>query len=139
MKICRIGNRPLGIAEIVAVARHGTQVKIAPKLIAKLKTARRAIERAAARGEKIYGLTTALGAAVDTALEAADLLDFQRRTLRARMVGVGDALPMEATRALLVTRLAGLAQGASGISSSIPQAIADLLNAEITPVVPAIG
>ncbi len=55
------------------------------------------------------------------------------------MVGVGDALPKEATRALLIARLAGLARGASGISPSIPQAIADLLNAGVTPVVPAIG
>jgi histidine ammonia-lyase len=139
MSICRLGDHPLRIAELVAVARHGARVKLAPKLVAKLGIARGAIEQALARGEKVYGLTTALGAAVDTALDATDLADFQRRTLRARMVGVGDALPKEATRALLIARLAGLARGASGISPSIPQAIADLLNAGVTPVVPAIG
>lgn len=139
MNICRLGDRPLRILELVAVARHGARVKLAPKLIAKLRIARGAIERALARGEKVYGLTTALGAAVDTPLDAADFADFQRRTLRARMVGVGDALPKEATRALLITRLAGLARGASGISPSIPQAVADLLNAGVTPVVPTIG
>jgi histidine ammonia-lyase len=139
MSSCHLGDRPLRIAELVAVARHGARVKLAPKLIAKLGIARGAIEQALARGEKVYGLTTALGAAVDTALDATDLADFQRRTLRARMVGVGDALPKEVTRALLVARLAGLARGASGISPSIPQAIADLLNAGVTPVVPALG
>ncbi|MBV9975711.1 MAG: histidine ammonia-lyase [Hyphomicrobiales bacterium] len=136
---CRIGTHGLGIAEIVAVARQGARVEIAPELHAKLKTARVAIERAAARGDMVYGLTTALGAAVDTSLEAADLADFQRRTLRARMVGVGDPLPKEATRALLIARLAGLVPGASGLSPPVAQAIADLLNAGVTPVVPRLG
>jgi histidine ammonia-lyase len=139
VSICRIGTDGLGIAEIVAVARRGARVELAPELQTKLASARVAIERAAERGDTVYGLTTALGAAVDTPLAAADLADFQRRTLRARMVGVGHALPREATRALLIARLAGLVPGASGISPSIAQAIADLLNAGVTPVVPALG
>ncbi|MBV9434374.1 MAG: histidine ammonia-lyase [Hyphomicrobiales bacterium] len=139
MKICRIGERPLRAADIVAVAREGAQVKIARKLVAKLRIARRAVETAVARGERVYGLTTALGAAVDTSLDIGDLADFQRRTLRARMVGVGSSLPKDVTRALLMARLAGLARGASGVSPAILQAIADVLNAEITPIVPSIG
>ncbi|MBV9432545.1 MAG: aromatic amino acid lyase, partial [Hyphomicrobiales bacterium] len=80
--LCRLGPGPLRIPEIVAVARRDARVELAPELTAKLAAARGAIERAAARGDTVYGLTTALGAAVDTRLDAADLGDFQRRTLR---------------------------------------------------------
>lgn len=91
--ICRVGAHGLGVADIVAVARRAARVELAPELRTKLAAARVAIERAAERGDTVYGLTTALGAAVDTPLSAGDLADFQRRTLRARMVGVGPALP----------------------------------------------
>jgi histidine ammonia-lyase len=134
-----LGTRPCGIADIVAVARAGALVEIAPAARERLERARHAIEAAAARGDKVYGLTTGLGAAVDTVLEPGDLAAFQRRALAARMVGVGVALPEEATRAMLLARLAGLMQGASGISPAIPQAIAALLNAGVTPVVPSLG
>ncbi|MFI4995303.1 MAG: aromatic amino acid lyase [Hyphomicrobiales bacterium] len=134
-----LGVRPLRIADVVAVARHDAHLDLAPGLGAQLAAARAALEEAAARGDKVYGLTTGLGAAADTPLEPSDLASFQRRALAARMVGVGEPLSREATRALLLARLAGLAKGASGISPSIPQAIADLLNAGVTPVVPGIG
>ncbi|SEC84542.1 histidine ammonia-lyase [Rhizobiales bacterium GAS188] len=134
-----LGTHPCGIADIVAVARGDARVEIAPEAHAKLERARLSIEAAAARGDKVYGLTTGLGAAVDTALEPEDLAAFQRRALAARMVGVGAALPREAVRAMLFARLAGLVQGASGISPPIAQAIAALLNAGVTPVVPSLG
>ncbi|MFI5014130.1 MAG: histidine ammonia-lyase [Hyphomicrobiales bacterium] len=134
-----VGAHPLGIAEVVSVARLGARVALAPEVEPKLKAARGAIERAAARGDKVYGLTTGLGAAVDTPLAASDLAAFQRRALAARMVGVGEPLSRETTRALLFARLAGLAHGASGVSPPIPQAIVALLNAGVTPLVPSIG
>jgi histidine ammonia-lyase len=134
-----LGAGPCGIADVVAVARHGAPIALAPSLRPKLEAARATLDAAAQRGDQVYGLTTGLGAAADTALGPDDLSAFQRRALAARMVGVGDALPGEVTRALLMARLAGLAKGASGISPAIPQAIADLLNAGVTPVVPRLG
>ena len=134
-----LGERPLRVADLVAAARQGARVELSPLLGPRLEAARAALAEAAARGDKVYGLTTGLGAAADTPLAAADLAAFQRRALAARMVGVGEAMSPEQTRALMIARLAGLAQGASGITSSIPQAIADLLNAGVTPIVPSIG
>jgi histidine ammonia-lyase len=134
-----IGDRSVGISDIVLVARCEARIELSTTLQPKLEAARAILEEAATRGDKIYGLTTGLGAAADTPLAARDLVAFQQRAIRARMVGVGEALSKEEARALLAARLAGLAKGASGIGSPIPQAIADLLNAAVTPVVPSLG
>jgi histidine ammonia-lyase len=134
-----LGEHPLRIADLALVARRDARIELSPALRPKLDAARAILDEAAARGDKVYGLTTGLGAAADTPLKAGDDVAFEGRALRARMVGVGDPLSREETRALLVVRLAGLAKGASAISPSIPQAIADLLNAGVTPVVPSLG
>jgi histidine ammonia-lyase len=134
-----VGARAFGIAELVAVARHGTRLELAPEVGPRLAAARSILEEAAARGDKVYGLTTGLGAAADTPLDATDHASFQRRAIRARMVGVGEAFPKEEARALLAARLAGLVKGASGIGPAIPQAIVDLLNSGVTPIVPKLG
>ena len=134
-----MGEAPIRIADIVAVARDNARVELSPGLGPKLAAARAVLDAAAARGDKVYGLTTGLGAAADTPLDARALASFQSRAIEARMIGVGEALPRDVTRALLAARLAGLAKSASGISPAIPQAIADLLNAGVTPVVPSLG
>jgi histidine ammonia-lyase len=134
-----LGERPIRVADLVAVARHDARIELSPALSPRLEAARAILEEAALRGDKVYGLTTGLGAAADTPLEPADIASFQRRAIRARMVAVGKALSKEDVRALLAARLAGLAKGASGIGPPIPQAIADLLNTGVTPIVPSLG
>lgn len=97
------------------------------------------VETALARGEAVYGLTTGLGAAVDTRLAPETIAAFQQRAVRARAVGIGERLSTQEVRALLLARLAGLVQGASGISPGFAPALAAMLNAGIHPLVRRIG
>lgn len=83
----------------MAVARAGAAVRIAPAVAARLKRARRIVERFAAGDRAVYGLNTGLGAAVDTALTQDEVVAFQRQALMARAVGVGDFLATEIGRA----------------------------------------
>ena len=95
--------------------------------------------RALDRGDSVYGLTTGLGAAVDTRLSNDAIPAFQARAIRARAVGVGEPLATEAVRALLFARLVGICHGASGLSPELARTIAVMLNAGIHPVIRAIG
>jgi histidine ammonia-lyase len=106
---------------------------------ARLAAARAVVEKALARGEAVYGLTTGLGAAVDTRLAPDAIAAFQQRAVRARAVGIGERLATQEVRALLLARLAGLAQGASGISPGFVPALAAMLNAGLHPLVRRIG
>lgn len=95
--------------------------------------------RALARGDSVYGLTTGLGAAVDTRLDAGAIPAFQARAIQARAVGVGEALSTEEVRAMLAARLVAICHGVSGISPELAGAIAGMLNAGVHPVVRRIG
>jgi histidine ammonia-lyase len=134
-----IGARVLNIEDVVAVARDGAKVHVVPEAHARLERSRRTVERLALSDEPIYGLTTGLGAAVDTRLEANDATAFQRRAIMARAVGVGDYLGIEEVRATLFVRLAGISQGASGLSPAFAHTIEAMLNHRVHPRVRRIG
>lgn len=105
----------------------------------RLEAARAVVLRALERGDSVYGLTTGLGAAVDTRLDADAIPAFQARAIRARAVGVGEPLSTVEVRAMLTARLVAICHGASGLSPGLAQAIAAMLNAGLHPVVRRIG
>jgi histidine ammonia-lyase len=123
----------------VAVARAGAVVRIAPAVAARLKRARRIVERFAAGDRAVYGLNTGLGAAVDTALTRDEVAAFQRQAVMARAVGVGQFLATDEVRATLFVRLAGIAHGASGLSPALAAVIRDMLGKGLHPRVRRIG
>jgi histidine ammonia-lyase len=123
----------------VAVARAGAAVRIAPAVTARLKRARRIVERFASGDRAVYGLNTGLGAAVDTALTQDEVAAFQRQAVMARAVGVGDFLATDEVRATLFVRLVGIAHGASGLSPAFAAVIRDMLDKGLHPRVRRIG
>ena len=122
------------IGDLVAVARDRATIALTADVEPRLAAARTIVEAQTARGAPVYGLTTGLGAAVDTALAPADIAAFQTRAIEARAVAVGPYLSVEAVRATLFARLAGLAQGASGITPGLVRTIRDMLNRGVHPL-----
>lgn len=130
---------PATIEDIVAIARTDARIEISPEVEQRIVAARAVVDRYAELNLPAYGLTTGLGAGVDTRLEADDLVTFQIRVPQARAVGVGEALPREAVRAMMAVRLAGMAAGGSGVSPRIVKSMVAALNAGFHPVVPSLG
>ncbi|MFL5214462.1 MAG: histidine ammonia-lyase [Microvirga sp.] len=124
----------IAIGDVVAVAR-GARVVLGPEVRGRLEAARAIVDRHAQADAAVYGLTTGLGAAVDTRLPAEEMTSFQQRAVAARAVGVGEPLGREEVRAMLFVRLAGLARGASGVSPGFAATLRDMLNAGVHPLV----
>jgi histidine ammonia-lyase len=134
-----VGKRAITIADVVAVARDGASVRIAPGVAARLGRARAVVQRFASGDRPVYGLNTGLGAAVDTPLAEHEVAAFQRRAVMARAVGVGDYLAPDQVKAALFVRLAGIARGASGLSPAFAAVIRDMLGKGLHPRVRRTG
>lgn len=134
-----LGGAAAGMEAILAIALDFAPVHLHDSVDARLEAARAVVLRALERGESVYGLTTGLGAAVDTALHADAIPAFQARALRARAVGVGDTLSTVEVRAMLAARLVAICHGASGLSPVLARTIAAMLNAGVHSVVRRIG
>lgn len=127
------------IADVVAVARHGAAVELAPGVAARIASARDVVLRHAAGDTAIYGVNSALGANTGQCVDAADLSDYQHRAIRARAVAVGPAYERASVRAMLFARIAGMAAGGSGVSPVVLDALVALVNRGVHPVVPRYG
>ncbi|MET0747686.1 MAG: aromatic amino acid ammonia-lyase, partial [Rhizobium sp.] len=127
-----------GVETICAIARNGANVSIDAVAIAGIDAAHACLVRHAAAGEAIYGVSTGLGAAVDTRLDPAGG-SAQHRIPRARAVGVGRFAEAEEVRAMMATRIARFCLGYSGVSSAVVGTLADMLNHHLHPRVPMTG
>ncbi|NTF89886.1 histidine ammonia-lyase [Agrobacterium rhizogenes] len=127
------------VSDIAAIARRNARVTISSDVEDKILAARAIVDRYTASDMPVYGLTTGLGAGVDTRLATDDLVAFQLRVPQARAVGVGAPLPRDVVRAMMAVRIAGMAAGGSGVSLPVFSGLVAALNAGFHPVVPSLG
>lgn len=126
------------VEDVVTVARQAAKVEIAPEALKRVAQARKALDKAAATGQQIYGLNTGLGANLKTAV-AGDPAAFQNQLVLGRGGAVGERLPDEVVRATMAVRAATLALGGSGVSPNVLEALVDALHAGVLPVMPSLG
>jgi histidine ammonia-lyase len=135
----RVGAQRVTIADVVRVARDGAPVALAAAARDHVAAARAAVEQAAAGDAPVYGVNSALGANTGFRVSPDDLADYQRRAIRARAVGIGPPYDRVSVRAITFARVAGLAQGGSGISLAVLDALVAMLNRGVHPRVPRFG
>jgi histidine ammonia-lyase len=133
-----IGDVPLRVQDVVAVAR-GAPVELSAAAIERIRRSRDIIEEKLTAEEPTYGLNRGLGHNQDRKISSDELTQFSLRMLRAHEGGLGPPLSAEIVRAAMLARVAGIAQGGSGASPSMPETLIAMLNADVTPVVPSIG
>ena len=134
-----LGDGPATPEELLRVAQGGEAVRLSPAALERLQAGRAVVERLAAGDHAIYGLTTGLGAAVDTRLAPEDVAAFGRRVILGRAIGTGAPLSREAVRAVLFARASGMVRGGSGISPTVAEGWVAMLSAGVHPVIPRGG
>ena len=56
-----LNGSDLTVTQVVAVARHGEAVALAPGAITAMRQSRTVVEEILSKGEPVYGLTTGVG------------------------------------------------------------------------------
>src|SRR5882672_3602224 len=102
----------LSIADVVAVARHGVPVAIAPHSLTAVTASRRIVEAAVARGDTIYGVNTGFGKLAHVRIKPEQTRELQLNLIRSHASGVGEPLA---------------------------ELIVEMLNAQVHPRVPSQG
>ncbi|WP_455927606.1 aromatic amino acid lyase [Pseudomonas capeferrum] len=124
----------LAIEDLLSIARQDAPADFSEAARQRIDEGHQLLLRLVATGTPIYGVTTGLGAAVDT-----QVAPVQASIPLGRAVGVGRLANRQELRAITAARLAGLAQGRSGISPGAAQALLALLNSGVEPEVPLLG
>ena len=105
----------------------------------RVNAAAKLVEDISHRDEAVYGVNTGFGDLSTVRIPPADLRALQRNLVRSHAVGVGDPLPVEAVRAVLLLRANTLAAGRSGVRRETLELLIDMLNRGVHPVIPMHG
>ncbi|MDP3911725.1 MAG: histidine ammonia-lyase, partial [Gemmatimonadales bacterium] len=134
-----LDGQSLTIADVVSVARGQASVAIAPNALAALAASRQAVEQAVAAGQTIYGVNTGFGKLAHVRIPPDQTRQLQLNLIRSHASGVGDPLPVDAVRAMMLLRANVLLRGTSGVRPALPELLVAMLNRGVHPVVPSQG
>ena len=134
-----VGAEPLGIADVVAVARHAAPVELGPAALDAVRATRATIEALAGDSVAHYGVSTGFGALATRHIPVGLRAQLQRSLIRSHAAGAGPEVEREVVRALMLLRIATLATGRTGVRDSTLETYVAILNAGITPVVHEYG
>lgn len=134
-----LDRSPLSFSDVLAVARGGRSVQVAESVYSNLERSRQRLEAVIADGDPHYGINTGFGSLARQRVPDADLETLQVNLVRSHAACVGEPLPDDVVRAMLLLLAASLSRNRSGVRPIVVEQIADLLNAGITPVVPETG
>jgi histidine ammonia-lyase len=151
-----LDGNSLSRQQLVAVARRGHGVRLDPQQLARVRSTADFLAEKVSCGEPIYGVTTGFGSNADKLLGAYRLRDelpggnphqpegtlleeLQHNLITTHAVCVGKPFSAEVVRALLVIRINTLMRGHSGIRVETLEALTELLNRDVIPVVPEKG
>ncbi len=139
MKSISIGGAKLTVEELIAVARKGAKVRLSEEAIAAIDRSRQVVEKCVEEKRVVYGLTTGFGKFSDVTISDQDTLLLQENLIMSHACGVGEPLPDEVVRAMMLLRINALAIGYSGIRVSTVQTLVEMLNKDVIPVIPSKG
>jgi histidine ammonia-lyase len=134
----RLGE-PLELDDVVAVAQGAARMTFEAPARSRVRAAREVIERAITDGRTMYGVTTGFGALAGTRIEPSKAVELQHGIVRSHATAVGDPLPHDEARAMLMLRAHVLALGRSGVRPELVDRMIEMLNRDLIPVVPQQG
>src|SRR5215213_13348 len=138
--MCVLDGRSLTIEDVVRVARNpSTRVSLDPEARRALLESRHLVDRAIDSNQTIYGINTGFGKLANVRIAPDQLDQLQTNLLRSHASGVGAPLPAPVVRAVMLLRANVLLRPTSGVRPRLVDALVDLLNAGVVPMVPEQG
>jgi histidine ammonia-lyase len=155
-RVIVLSGAQLTRAQVVQLARGEAKIELDAKQLIKVQSAADFLALQVQRGEPIYGVTTGFGSNADKLLGTHRVRDelegqadhknqqslieeLQHNLIVTHAVCVGTPFGMDVVRAMMAIRINTLMRGHSGVRVCTLQALTDMLNAGIVPVVPQKG
>jgi len=116
-----------------------SKCKLAKDVLASITASHQVIQNVIATEQTVYGINTGFGSLANQRISAENLRQLQRNVVLSHACGTGDLLDDATVGLILLLKINSLAQGYSGVSVTLIEALITLYNHGIYPCIPGRG
>lgn len=138
MKIFLNGNS-LTVRTAKKIINENIPVDISPYSIKRINNSRELVEKWIKEDKIIYGVSTGFGEFKDVKISQAEITKLQKNLVISHSAGVGNPLPRNIVRLMLLLRINSLIKGLSGIRIDLIRHLVKIFNSGIVPYIPSQG
>lgn len=131
-----INKNWLTLETINDIISNNLKIKLSTEVIALVEKCRNYLDNKLADNESpIYGINTGFGSLCNTEISKNDLEKLQRNLVMSHACGLGEEVPQDIVKLMILLKIQGLSYGHSGIQLVTLQRLVDFYNNDVLPVV----
>lgn len=135
MKTFKISSR-IDFSEIEKIIHENHSLALSEEAKKRIKKCRAFLEKKlSSSDEVIYGINTGFGAMHDKRISRNDLEKLQKNLVVSHACGVGEEVPGDIVKLMMLLKIQGLSQGYSGVKPETVERLVQMYNTGILPVV----
>jgi len=135
----KYGEDRLSPGIIFEIARGERSAVISPEAGKRIQKSHELVQKIVSKGKTVYGINTGFGPLCTTTISAAQTRELQHNILKSHSSGMGEPIPREVAKLMLILKIHALSQGFSGITRKSLDFMLALLEHDAIPVVPCQG
>ena len=124
------------LIEIFELSQGKQKIELSEELIKRITDCRDYLDRRMkSQREPIYGITTGFASLCNVTIDASELSQLQKNLVMSHACGVGEEVPVEIVKLMLLLKIKSLSYGYSGVRVETVMRLADMFNEGVIPVV----
>ncbi|MBQ7711028.1 MAG: histidine ammonia-lyase [Bacteroidales bacterium] len=129
-------EEPLTLARIQEIIDQHATLELGEAAIERINKCRNYLNnKMQTQKEPIYGVTTGFGSLCNISIDSEQLSQLQKNLVMSHACGVGDEVPQEVVKLMLLLKIQNFCFGYSGVQLATAQRLVDCFNDDILPVV----
>jgi len=131
-----INKNWLTLETINEIVSNNKKIELSTEAVALIEKCRNYLDNKLADNESpIYGINTGFGSLCNTEISKNDLEKLQRNLVMSHACGLGEEVPQDVVKLMILLKVQGLSFGHSGVQLKTVQRLVDFYNNDVLPVV----
>ncbi|AFL86086.1 histidine ammonia-lyase [Belliella baltica DSM 15883] len=133
------GQQHLTASIALSIAKDEIRGILTDETREKVRASASAVEKIVAKGKPVYGINTGFGPLCTTMISPDQTRKLQENILKSHAVGVGEPIPIDIAKVMMILKIHALAKGYSGIQEATLDRMIWHVENNAIPVVPKQG
>jgi len=129
-------KKHLGIADIAKILASRVELGLSPRAHKNIRDCREFLDKKLAKQkEPVYGINTGFGSLCNVIIPQKDLQQLQENLVKSHACGMGEEVPQEIVRIMLLLKIRNFIYGKSAVSVDTAERLLYFYNNDILPVI----